>query len=236
MTPREITLRSTVPLVINVFNQFHYLKCMVDQFQAHGFRNILILDNNSSFPPLLDYYTELNARHAANVIFYGQNRGPHYFFVRNIYQHLLESTPFLYTDPDLGWNAISPTFLSRLFDLSNKYSLFKVGCALTVPTSTTAKPDLPHFSFDNQSYSVAQWEAQYWQELAEPDVYKAPVDTTMHLFHPKFYERGSALITGVRVAGEGMEAIHWPWFNTDTCPAEEREFFRAQTRHSSWQV
>ena len=55
MTPREITLRSTIPLVINVFNQHHYLQRMVNQFAENGFRNIVILDNNSSYPPLLAY-------------------------------------------------------------------------------------------------------------------------------------------------------------------------------------
>lgn len=75
---------------------------MVEQFSESGFRNIVVIDNHSSFPPLLDYYRDLSSRRAANIIYYNENRGPHYFFVQNIYEHLFESTPFLYTDPGSG--------------------------------------------------------------------------------------------------------------------------------------
>ena len=235
MTPREITLRSTIPVVINVFNQHHYLKRMVEQFSESGFRNIVVIDNHSSFPPLLDYYRDLSSRRAANIIYYNENRGPHYFFVQNIYEHLFESTPFLYTDPDLGWLEISPTFLTTLFGLSHKYKLFKVGCALTLPDEGTMKPDFPLFHCNDRMYNVSQWEEQFWQNRIETNVYNAPVDTTMHLFNPAYFVQGSALITGIRVAGPGMEAIHWPWFKDDICPPDERAFYRSLTKHSSWQ-
>lgn len=233
MTPREMTLRSTIPLVINVFNQHHYLQRMVDQFSANGFRNIVILDNCSSYPPLQTYYAELAASRAANVIYYNANRGPHYFFLHNLHQHLFESTPFLYSDPDLTWTELSPDFLSRLFELSHKLRLFKVGCALTLPTEESLKPNLL-CHFNNRAYTVRQWEAQFWESQIEPNVYSAPIDTTMHLFNPAYFVQGSALITGVRVAGPGIEAIHLPWFRSDTCPDEERAFYRSLTRHSSW--
>ena len=236
MTPREITLRSTIPLVINVFNQHHYLERMVKQFASSGFRNIVILDNNSSYPPLLAYYEQLALQRAANVIFYNENRGPHYFFLQGIYQHLFESTPFLYSDPDLAWTELSPTFLTSLFELSHRLKLFKVGCALTLPTEESMKPDFPLFRFNDRSYTVPQWEMQFWQNQILPDVYSAPIDTTMHLFNPTYFVQGSALITGVRVAAPGMEAIHLPWFKTDTCPVEERLFYRSLTKHSSWLI
>jgi len=236
MTPREITLRATIPLVINVFNQHHYLQRMVTQFSENGFRNIVILDNNSSYPPLLAYYQELAAQRTANVIYYNANRGPHYFFLHDLHTHLFESTPFLYSDPDLAWTELSPSFLSTLFELSHRHKIFKVGCALTLPTDETLKPEFPLFNFNNRTYTVPQWEAQFWQNPLEPNVYSAPIDTTMHLFNPAYFVQGNALITGARVAGPGMEAIHLPWFRSDTCPDEERAFYRSLTKHSSWQT
>jgi len=235
MTPREITLRSTIPLVINVFNQHRYLEGMVQQFSASGFKNIVILDNGSSYAPLLSYYQGLTQIRIANIIYYNQNRGPHYFFLNNVYQHLFESTPFLYTDPDMAWDDISEEFLTQLFDLSHRYKTFKVGCALRLPSDSVIKPNLPTFNCNNRIYTVHQWEEQFWINPVQHNVYAAPIDTTMHLFNPVYYSPGQALITGLRVAGEGMEAIHLPWFKADPCPPEELAFYRSLAKHSNWQ-
>jgi hypothetical protein len=235
MTPREITLRSTVPLVINVFNQHRYLEDMVRQFSESQFRNIIVLDNGSSYGPLLDYYKQLTAERKVNIIYYNHNRGPHYFFLNNIHRHLFEHTPFLYTDPDLAWDTISEEFLTQLFEISHRYRTFKVGCALQLPSDDTIKPNLPSFNFNNKSFTVREWEEQFWQDPIQKDIYAAPIDTTMHLFNPAYYTSGQALITGLRVAGDGMTATHLPWFKDDPCPPEEMNFYRSLAKHSNWQ-
>lgn len=235
MEVRELTLRAATPIVINVFNQLHYLRRMVDWLTAEKFRCIVILDNASSFPPLLDYLDRLGRSERAIVLYYGVNRGPHYFFLGGLYRQLFDDAPFLYSDPDLDVPDLSPRFLSRLFDLSRRYGVYKVGCALTLPTTSTLKSGMALRHRDSRSTSIIDWERQYWSCPIETDVYDAPIDTTLHLFNPAHYRKGDALITGLRVAGSGFEARHLPWFKDDPCPADELRYYQQLTSHSTWQ-
>ena len=45
-----------IPVIIINFNQLFYLKQLVDTLISKGSSNIVILDNNSTYAPLLDYY------------------------------------------------------------------------------------------------------------------------------------------------------------------------------------
>lgn len=51
---------SEIPVIIINFNQLHYLKQLVDFLLIRNFKNIIIIDNKSDYPPLLDYYREIN--------------------------------------------------------------------------------------------------------------------------------------------------------------------------------
>lgn len=234
MIARELTLRSTLPLVINSFNQLTYLQRMVERFSAERFRNLIIVDNGSSYPPLLDYLEQLNQRGQAIVIYYGENRGPHFFFLRGIHRHLFENTPFLFTDPDIELTEISPYFLCRLVDLAKKYREYKVGPALTLPTPEQAKPDLVFRSAVQGVHSLLDWERQFWAHPVEENVYNAQIDTTLHLYYPEFMPPGGELIAGLRVAGPGFEARHLPWFRDDPIEPEELAFYNGLARFSNW--
>ena len=233
MTPRELSLRRTIPLVLNVRNQHFYLRNFVDRFHANGFRNIVVIDNQSTYPPLLAYFDELQRTQKALGIFYGRNLGPHRFFTANIYRQLFESTPFLYSDPDLEWSQLDPNFLSRLFDISRSTGVFKVGSALTVPRQEQLKLPVTQFTFEGKTYSIPEWESQFWRNEVAPDIYSGVIDTTLHLFNTPLYQ-GGALITGLRVAGAGFEAKHLPWFQDDPCPAEDLAYYRLQPPYSNW--
>lgn len=49
----------SIPIIIVNYNQLVNLKNLVDSLIKRGFYNIVILDNNSSYPELLDYYKRL---------------------------------------------------------------------------------------------------------------------------------------------------------------------------------
>lgn len=234
LTVRELTLRATVPLVINTFNQLTYLRGMVEQFRAAGFRNLVVIDNGSRWPPLLAYLDQLARSGEAIVIYYGENRGPHHFFLQGLYRHLFDAAPLLYSDPDLRLRSIAPDFLSRLLDISHQYRCCKVGSALTVPDAAGMKPGLVFRHPDGSEHALVDWERQFWQHPLGDGLYNAPIDTTLHLFNPAYYRPGDPLITGIRVAGDGFEARHLPWFADDPMPADELAHYRSLSRHSSW--
>lgn len=45
-----------IPIIIISFNQYFYLKQLVDFLIQNKYTNIVIVDNNSSYPPLLKYF------------------------------------------------------------------------------------------------------------------------------------------------------------------------------------
>jgi len=204
--PEQVLRRST-PVVINSFNQFTYLKNIVSNLIDAGFYNLYILDQASSYPPLLRYLAEITEDGKAFNLSLPENRGPRFFFDSFGYE-IFGGAPFVYSDPDISWQALAPNFLSRLFELGHRHRTFKVGPALALPDIAELTEGLTLTRKGGKS--VLEWEAQFWQKEVEPGVYDAPIDTTFHLFIPQYYVRGGNILTGLRVAGEGFSVRHVP--------------------------
>lgn len=231
MQLQEIILRRCTPVVINSFNQHYYLKNIVEKFLDSGFQNIFIFDNASSYPELLEYLEHIKIDNRILPIYYEKNNGPRYFFQNKIYASIFGEIPFIYTDPDLTWVKFADDYLSNLIQLSHKYKTFKVGSALTMPCANELKEGLPKIDVGGSKLNVIEFESQYWVHELEPNVYNSPIDTTLHLFNPKYYNNGT-IISGLRVAGLGYEIKHTPWFKNDPCPSEEIKFY--QELDSGW--
>ena len=230
MEIRERALRRTLPVVINSFNQLTYLRNSIENFVRNEFKNIIILDNGSSYEPLIEFYNRLpelfNGAIEPLVIYYNANMGPRYFHQSKLFSQLL---PFahIYTDPDLHFDELAPNFCSFLMDLSHKYQLFKVGSALSLPKEDELKPDLFVKPGDTtQKIPVLEWESQFWRSELEPMVYNAPIDTTLHLFNPVFFENSQYFIVGLRVALPGFEVKHLPWYRHSLVPLGEDLYYR----------
>lgn len=228
---REIVLRRSIPVIINSFNQLAYLKNLVEKLLLARFENIYILDQGSSYPPLVKWLSGVYERKEALPLFLGKNKGPHYFFISGLYK-IFGGSFFIYTDPDVSWNNLASDFLSRLFDISEKYQVFKVGPALYIPE----KYDTENIKIKDEKgnfFSVNEWESQFWKNEIELGVYNSPIDTTFHLFVPQYYSPGTPLITGLRVSGSGRTILHLPWHKSFFVPEEEREFYYKATKHST---
>jgi hypothetical protein len=230
----EIILRRSTPVIINSFNQLTYVRDIVTRLRGEGFCNIYVLDQASTYPPLRQWLDGTHERGEALPLFSNQNKGPHDFFVSRMYD-MFGGAPFIYSDPDLAWERLAPNFLSRLFELAHRYRVFKVGPALTIPTPEQAKPGLTVMDL-GVPRGVAEFEARFWQNEVEPGVYNSPIDTTMHLFIPYYYQQGTPLITGLRVSGPGFDLTHLPWFASDPMPADEHAFYMGLTTHTTWRM
>ncbi len=239
MNIQETILRRTTPIIVNSFNQYTYLKNIIEKLFESGFENIYILDQGSTYPPLMDWLAGVYERREALPLYLPENYGPRYFFLSGLYR-IFGEVPLIYTDPDLSWNKLAPDFLSRLFDLSHKHQAFKIGPALDLPDPQDLKevkikilnphgqplPDIPPFS-------LYEWESQYWKNELEPGVFDAKIDTTFHLFVPKYYTPEKSLISGMRVAGEGYSFIHLPWYKFDPMPEEEYAYYISRSKYST---
>ena len=233
---QEILLRRSLPVVINSFNQYTYLKNLLGKLESDGFRNFMIVDNNSTYAPLLAYYDELNKSGKAAVILYGENKGPHFFHMKGVFK-LFGSLPHIYTDPDLDYDFLAPTFLTELLTFSEKYSMFKVGPALQIPSDSDIDEGM-YCVQDGVRWSIRDWEKRYWREQIEEGLYyPGHIDTTFHLFNPKYFDIGAALIDGIRVGKEGFIFRHLPWYRSKRIPSQEQIFYSVHaSEKSSWKA
>ncbi len=237
LSAQELLLRRTLPVVINSFNQFTYLKNLIEKLERDSFRNFIIIDNNSKYPPILSYYLKLENDGRAAIIYYGENKGPHFFHMKGIYR-LFGSLPHIFTDPDLSYEALSENFVTELMITSEKYSMFKVGPALEIP----GDEELDHSVYcekEGVRYSVKDWEKQFWSAQVETGLYyPGQIDTTFHLFNPKYFKVGSCLIDGIRIAKPGFIFKHLPWYkDKGRLPNEESIFYKAHaTAKNTWRA
>ena len=228
----ELMLRRSLPVIINSFNQFTYLKNLVEKLEEQQFKNIVVLDNASTYQPLLTYYETLKQENRAVIVYYLENKGPHFFHLSGYYK-LFGSIPHFYTDPDLSFDILAPDFATELVTLAEKYSIFKVGPALEIPGPQELRDGI-YTEYKGQRYSIPEWEAQYWADTVEPGVYyPGHIDTTFHLFYPANYKKGAAIIDGVRVGKAGFVFKHLPWVNSFPIPEEELRFYERSSRHST---
>lgn len=240
METREILLRKTIPVFVNSFNQPTYLRNLITKLITEKFCNINIIDNQSSNLETLNYYKYLTQEYKkVSIYYYNANMGPRYFHLSGLYK-ILGDVPHIYTDPDLDFDFLAIDFLSQLLDLAETYKIAKVGCALEIPNENEIKSDLiftpPHEN--GKSFGVRDWELQFWRNPLESDVYNAPIDTTFHLFNPKYFSLGDPLspyLSGIRVAKKGFVMKHMPWYKDDRLPDSERNFYsKTGYEHNSW--
>lgn len=224
--PPAAIMFNLVPVIIPTFNNPTYLSGIIGQLSRRGLTNLIIVDNASTFPPMLDCLRRLSANYSVRRM--ADNAGP-----RRAWEdrEFFDSLPNLFcvTDPDLRLNAALPRdFTDRLFELTTKYEIGKVGFALDISDRAALRDE--QFTIGGQSYQIWEWESQFWHEAVEPDVFRASLDTTFALYN-KSYFTVDAPLSALRVAGD-YTCQHLPWLKAVTLPKDETDFYRATNIHS----
>ena len=225
-------LAAHIPIVIPVFDNLTYASLMVSQLRLYDFRNIILWDNGSSYPPFLEY---LRASSSAGleVIRDRSNRGPRFAFEdAAIYATLPEI--FCITDPDLMFGNATPIdFVEQLVKISNDFKIGKVGLAIDI-----SEPDqmIEKKIINNGiSYHVWEWEKQFWQERVGfteggDEIYQAAIDTTFAIYNKRYFVRDNPL-HALRVAGR-FTCKHLPWCKDNLMPPEEELCYSEGARYS----
>jgi hypothetical protein len=211
----------SIPIIINSFNRLSCLKELVDRLKSMDYNNIYIIDNNSTYEPLHNYYdTE-----KLNVFRMNKNVGFLSLWKTDIYKHFI-SNPYVYTDPDVVPIENCPdNFIEHFHSLLKKYpEIDKVGFGLKLD-------DIPdHFKLKSE---VISHESNFWKNVAEENVYNAPIDTTFALYRPG--RIGGYWLRGMRTGGD-YTARHLGWYIDNENPTEEEIFYKntiAQSTHWS---
>lgn len=202
-----------IPIVINNFNRVETLKLLIDGLQSRGYHNIHIIDNRSTYPPLLDYY----ATCPYTVYRLPDNVGYLSVWQTGIFRQFTHSY-FAYTDSDLQIHEQCPAdFIERFVRLLKKYpSALKVGFSL-------ALDDLPDCYAHKAS--VVEWESRFWLRQIEPNVYKAPIDTTFAVYKPFF--KGEAINFAHRHLRVGFPYTmrHLPWYVDSSNLSAQEQYY-----------
>jgi len=183
---------SNIPIIINNFNRLSTTKKLADDLSKLGYTNIHILDNNSTYPPLLEWYNEcpyIVERLKSNL---GQLSIYNSGYINKF------SGWVAYSDSDIELNPYTPKgVIETMVKIAEKYELLKVGLALRID-------DLPATRY---GLYVKREEQKFWNQEVACEIYKAHVDTTFSVIQvgqPFTYE-------AYRIAGN-FTARHIPWY------------------------
>lgn len=219
-----------IPIIIINYNQLFYLKKLVSALLDRGYRNIVIIDNNSDYQPVQEYYKTLDSKFITLEL-QKDNLGHMVFFKKKkLLQKYAKKGYYILTDADIVPNENLPKdFALHLINVMERhhFNVTKVGFALRID-------DLP--SFYPLKQKVLQWEAKYWQKPLAPELFKADIDTTFALYKPFYRKRlyENSFMKGIRVAGD-FTAQHGGWYiNPDDMSQEQLHYFNTTNSSSSW--
>lgn len=206
---RPIYYSPKIPVFIITRDRVAPLRKLVKWIEQEGLTNIIFLDNDSTYPPLLKYFSEA----PYEVVRLPNNTGHKAPWSENVIQTYASGQPFMVTDPDVIPDSETHGAVKEFVRLLNKYRRYvKVGLALHID-------DLPD-SFELKQ-SVIVWESQFWKKEIEKDVYDAPTDTTFALYRP-----GTPHIIEPALRTGKFQARHEPWYVDSNNPGAEVSYYR----------
>jgi hypothetical protein len=214
VSPPQIIDYKDIPIIINNFNRLDTLRKLIDSLVNRGYRNINIIDNLSTYPPLLDYYKTCGH----NIFYLDKNIGLNALWLSGIYKKFRNNF-FVYTDSDVvPIDECPDDFLLFFLKTLKKYKFArKVGFSLKID-------DIPDcFALKDL---VINWEATFYRDFLEQDLlYRAPIDTTFALYRP-YGKRKHAnnSIEMFRTAYPYM-ARHLPWYIDSKNPDDENRYY-----------
>lgn len=220
----------SIPIIIINFNQLYYLQQLVDFFIKRGHHNIVIIDNNSTYQPLIDYYSSIENN--VTIERMCQNFGHMVFFESNELQNKYGKGFYFLTDADIIPNNQLPLdFFETMLQTMKKHfvNITKVGFALDIESIPDYYP---------KKQNVINWETPFWKYQAGKNKFHSLIDTTFALYkpgYPKKYKQVGFLYA-IRMSGN-FTAKHGGWYIDYNNMTEEQVFFqKTATSSSSWMI
>jgi hypothetical protein len=202
------------PILIICRDRLAPLRQLLDWLNSAGYERPVLIDNASTFPPLVEYLADSTA---IEVIRLEQNLGHLAPWRSDVVQASFGSAgPVVVTDCDVVPDAECPDdAVERLAEVLLRHAdVDKVGLGLRID-------DLPD-SYGLKDEVIA-WETKFWEAEIAPGVFDAEVDTTFAL-----YRRLGDTHTTVRAlrTGSPYVARHLSWYSDSSAPTEEQIYYR----------
>jgi len=202
------------PVFINCRDRVTALIGMVDWLERAGADQITLIDNASTYPPLLEFYE----RTPHTVVLLGENAG-HMALFWTAPDLIPAEGGFFYSDPDLVFLG-PPDGLERLIEVAARHpERDKIGFGLHLGGVPETMPSI-------------DWERSMWDTAREiePGVFDSPIDTTF-----AFYNRPATDIWNSLRVGPPHVMAHPSWLIDPANLSEEDAYYLAGASDaSSW--
>lgn len=220
-------MNKNIPIVILNRDRLNPLIEQVNVLHNKGYNNITIIDNQSTYPPLLEWYAQ-----SGLDVFYNNvtENSCHAFRDLVLMKHpkFLEITSqwFVFNDSDIiPLDSVPDNFINDLIDYAIKHHRSKVGMSIKID-------DL------DLSYPLNAWvhgyESNYWTNgIIDGDVelYPHPIDTTFAVHAPNVLPTWSN--DTLRV-GVPYIVKHAPfYYDPENLPADEKYYLEHMNKQSS---
>lgn len=217
----------TIPVIIINYNRLADLKILVEFLLKRQHKNIVIVDNNSTYPPLLEYYKQV--KDSVTIERMEENYGHLVFWKNEKLYNKYSKGYHIITDADIIPNENLPKdYIKQLSDiLDRNKDVTKVGFALKID-------DIPDF-FQHKS-KVLEWEKKHWDNQVGNNLYRNELDTTFAIYPPHYTYDLLNFYHAIRVAGD-FTAQHNGWYIDDKNLTEEEEYyFKTASDSNSWKI
>ena len=209
-----------IPIFINSRDRLGTLQDLILRLLELGQRTVVVLDNGSTYAPLLRYYREIE-KHGIRVVRL-PNLGHRALWDSGVLRTLGVTGAYAYTDSDIALGEGFPKdFMRRLLLCLSKHPyLVKAGLALEYRDITF---------YDREKIQAI--ESKLYEIPLAKDAYFADVDTTFAVYRGsiRHYVRGPS----ARLAG-ALTARHLPWYYDETNrPADETYYMEHAEAYSS---
>lgn len=226
---KEFTLAESksVPIIITSFNQFEYLRKLINFLLSRGFSRIVIIDNNSTYEPLLKYFDEI--QNEVTIHRLNKNYGHLVFWKKYDLFVKYANGYYVVTDPDIvPLDSCLEDFLVKFQSiLSANRKRTKVGFGLKIDDIPLTNPNRD---------KVVNWESKFWKNNAGEGFFDADIDTTFALYKP-FYHRKNKKFKSALRTDYPYVAVHGGWYlDINNLSEEQSYYFESANNSSSWKI
>lgn len=209
----------SVPVFVNCRDRLTPLLELTAWLERAGCDEIYLLDNDSAYEPLLEWYE----RTPHTVVRLGENYRKHALWQAPGVFELTRGRYFVYTDPDIVPVPECPLdAIERFRWLLDRFpGVNKAGFGLKID-------DIPdHY---RHKEAVLLWEGQAWRFPVGAGAYFGAIDSTFALHRPGSQLRPADAIR----TGPPYVARHTDWYLDLDNPTPEEAFHRARGNPRNW--
>lgn len=215
-----------IPIVILNKDRLESTKKLVASLKNRNYDNITILDNASTYQPLLDWYENCDV-----AVFYNKTEntctGAFYYlaFKHNIkyFQDIINNGHYIYTDSDIVPIDETPVdFIEDMIEISNRYQIHKIGMGIKIDDL----PDCFYKKNDVVKHESLMWGHYGIVEGEKMPIYKAAIDTTFAVYKPRMLPILASQDVCLRT-GFPYLIKHWPWYyDYNHLPPDEEYYIK----------